>query len=173
MFVARLERDPARTFASNPHNRRILGLIALAAMWAASAHASEIVLRKAGSAGSTNLVRNGSFSEIQGSAAAASRDDCYLEIPVAMQQSFQDAAQSCEVLFARYEAFGFEFSPMNCVQGFPDVARRMMKICLDRNLGIMNERAVQGDVRAGRAAAEEIDGSPAAHHAHRLLPRFF
>ena len=67
---------------------------------------------------------------------------------------------------------GFDFAPVNCIQRFPDVARRVVEIRFDRDFGIVNERAVERNVRAGRAAAKEIDRAAAADHAHGLLPGF-
>ena len=128
--------------------------------------------RFGGSVGGKQFRFHASLRECRESPWNGSRDDGYFEIPVPIQQSFQDAAQGAEAFFSCDEAFGFKLAAMNGIQGFPDMARRVMEICLDGNFGIMNEGAVEGNVRAGRAAAEQIDRSSAAHHAHGLLPGF-
>ena len=54
----------------------------------------------------------------------------------------------------------------------PDGARRVMKTREQREIGIMDERRVQRDGRAGRAAAEKIHRAAFAHELHGGFPRF-
>ena len=54
----------------------------------------------------------------------------------------------------------------------PDGARRVMKARQQRQVGIMDERRVERDGGAGRAAAEEIHRAALAHQMHGRFPRF-
>src|ERR1051325_87647 len=100
------------------------------------------------------------------------RNDCNFDIAVAVREPFEDAAERSETLLSCNEGFGAQSARMDGFQSFTDVARRVMKTGFDCYLGIVNQRCVQGNVGTGRTAAEEVNGSAASYHAHRLLPGF-
>jgi hypothetical protein len=77
-----------------------------------------------------------------------SRYDGYFEVTVSVQQPFQDATQSGKMLFARDELLRFDPAPVDGVEGFPDMARRVMEISFDRYFGIVNQGTVERNMGA-------------------------
>src|SRR5262249_14593899 len=95
----------------------------------------------------------------------------HLQLAVSVLHMSKQVRQLTQSYLAVHKIACRYFASSDRVQGFADEARRMVERRFDRNFRVVEQRRLELDFRAPRAAAEQINGSPTSHHLGTPLPR--